>query len=103
MSRPVRLEDMVVEVWLEEHRSWRRDGDHLVRELRTRDYPSAVALLGAQVPLAERLDHHPVATVGYRELRLELWTHDRNGITQLDLDYGDGFEKLLAHYADLLS
>jgi len=55
------------------------------------------------VPLAERLDHHPVATVGYRELRLELWTHDRNGITQLDLDYGDGFEKLLAHYADLLS
>jgi len=103
VSRPVRLEDMVVEVWLEKHRSWRRDGDHLVRELRTRDYPSAVALLGAQVPLAERLDHHPVATVGYRELRLELWTHDRNGITQLDLDYGDGFEKLLAHYGDLLS
>jgi 4a-hydroxytetrahydrobiopterin dehydratase len=103
VSRPVRLGDAVVHEWLEGHPSWRLEHGHLVRELRTKDYPGAVALVAAQVPLAEGLDHHPVASVGYRELRLELWTHDQDGITQLDLDYGDGFDVLVHQHADLLS
>ncbi len=74
-----------------------------MRELRTTDYRGAVTLLEAQVELAEAMDHHPVASVGYRELRLELWTHDRRAITQLDIDYAEGFEALLERFDDLLS
>jgi 4a-hydroxytetrahydrobiopterin dehydratase len=74
-----------------------------VREVRTKDYRGAVTLLDAQVPLAEGMDHHPVATVGYGQLRLELWTHVRRGITQLDVDYAERFEALLDEYEDLLS
>jgi 4a-hydroxytetrahydrobiopterin dehydratase len=103
VSRPVRLEDSVIENWLEANPRWRREGDRLVLVVGTADYPGAVALLQAQIPLAQRLDHHPIATVGYRELRLELWTHDRGGITELDLEYGEEFETLLARYHHLLS
>jgi 4a-hydroxytetrahydrobiopterin dehydratase len=103
MSRPARLEDGVVDQWVKAHGTWRRDEGHLVRVLPTKDYPGAVALLQAQVPLAQRLDHHPQATVSYRELRIELWTHDQGGITQLDLDYAEDFDTLLEGYAHLLS
>jgi 4a-hydroxytetrahydrobiopterin dehydratase len=94
VKRPARLDDTVVDEWLKKHPLWRREGGHLLREVTTRDYPSAVALLSAQVPLAERIDHHPVATLGYCELRLDLWTHDRAGLTQLDLDYAQGFDEV---------
>jgi 4a-hydroxytetrahydrobiopterin dehydratase len=55
------------------------------------------------VTLAERLDHHPVVTLGYRKVRFELWTHDQGGLTQLDLDYAEGLEALLAdEFADVV-
>ena len=95
MSRPSRLDDDVLNQWLVRHRAWRLHDAHLVRELRTTDYPSCVALVQAQVEIAERLDHHPIVTIGYREVRVELWTHDRGGLTQLDLDYAEAFDELV--------
>ena len=95
MTRPSRLDDAVVEEWLATHSTWRRHEDHLIRELRTRDYASGVAIVQAQVEIADRLDHHPKAIVGYREVRLELCTHDRGSLTQLDLEYAEAFDAML--------
>ena len=104
MSRPERLDDDIVASWLTGHPAWILENDHLVRELRTVDYPSGVAIVAAQVDLAQRLDHHPIATVGYREVRLVLFTHDRGGITRLDLEYADAFDQLLeARFSSVLS
>ena len=104
MSRPERLDDDVLASWLTGHPAWTFENDHLVRELRTVDYPSGVAIVAAQVDLAQRLDHHPIATVGYRQVRLVLWTHDRGGITRLDLEYADAFDQLLeARFSSVLS
>lgn len=101
MSRPELLDEGVLDEWLERHPTWRREDDRLVRELRTSDYAGAVAIAQAQVPLAEGLDHHPILTVGYRELRVELWTHDRGGLTHLDLDYAQGFDAIVGErFAD---
>jgi len=71
------------------------ENDHLVRELRTVNYASGVAIVSAQVDIAESLDHHPVVTIGYREVRVVLWTHDRGGITSLDLAYAHAFNQLI--------
>ena len=95
MSRPVLLELEVLTAWLGEHPLWQLDCDHLVRELDTTDYASSVAIIDAQVNLAEGLDHHPIVTLGYRHLRFELWTHDRRGLTELDLQYAQGLDDLL--------
>jgi len=100
VKRPARLDQTILDEWLKRHVEWRLVEGHLVRELRTSDYASAAALVHDQVPLAERLDHHPILTLGYRDLRVELWTHDRGGITQLDLDYAEGFEPLARHALD---
>ena len=97
MSRPARLESDVIESWIGVHPTWRVEGSHLVREIVTTDYPSGAQLIQAQVSLAEGLDHHPVVTLSYRTVRFELWTHDQHGLTQLDLDYAEGLDALVAH------
>jgi pterin-4a-carbinolamine dehydratase len=86
VSRPPLLDQGEVDEWLAKHSSWRMEDGHLVREIVTTDYPSSVRLLGAQIDLAETLDHHPI----------ELWTHDRDGLTRLDLDYAQGLDEIIA-------
>jgi 4a-hydroxytetrahydrobiopterin dehydratase len=104
VTRPALLDGSVVDAWLAGHPHWRREEGHLVRELATLDYPSAVRLVDAQVDLAEALDHHALITLGYRRVRFELWTHDRNGLTQLDLDYAQAFDDLVAgEFANLIT
>ena len=95
MTRPSRLDEGAVSDWLAGHREWSVHDGHLVREITTTDYGAAVAIVAAQVGLAEALDHHPVVTIGYRTLRFEVWTHDRDGLTRLDFDYADGLEEIL--------
>ena len=96
MSRPARLERDVIESWISAHPTWRVEGSHLVREIVTTHYPSGARLVLAQASIAEGLDHHPIVTLGYRTVRFELWTHDRHGLTQLDLDYAEGLDALVA-------
>lgn len=96
MSRPEPLDAADVATWLDSHPTWRLEEGHLVRDVRTSKYSSAVELVVAQVATAERLNHHPVITVSYNELHFELWTHDRGGITQLDLDYAEALEVIIA-------
>lgn len=96
MNRPELLESATLNAWLVVHSTWRVIDGHLVREIRTTNYPSAVAILAAQVDLAQRLDHHPVVTVSYNQLRFELWTHVSGGLTQLDLDYALALDELVS-------
>lgn len=100
MSRPARLHDDVIESWITAHPKWHVEDARLVREIVTTDYPSGARLIQAQVSLAEGLDHHPIVTLGYRTVRFELWTHDQNGLTQLDLDYAEGLDALLVDEFD---
>jgi 4a-hydroxytetrahydrobiopterin dehydratase len=95
LTRPERLADDVVESWITAHPTWHVEDSHLVREIATTDYPGGARLIQAQVALAEGLNHHPNVTLGYRRVRFELWTHDRDGLTQLDLDYAEGLDAIV--------
>jgi 4a-hydroxytetrahydrobiopterin dehydratase len=96
LKQPDQLENETVNAWLASHSTWSVIEGHLVREIRTTNYSSAVDIVGAQVELAQRLDHHPLVTVGYNSLRFELWTHVSGGLTQLDLDYAHGLDELVS-------
>jgi 4a-hydroxytetrahydrobiopterin dehydratase len=60
-----------------------RDGA-LTRELRFRDFVEAFSFMTAVALLAEKRDHHPEWTNVYNRLTIRLWTHDANGITEVD-------------------
>lgn len=96
MNKPDLLDDATVDAWLTSHSTWTVSDGHLVRDIRTTNYPSAVEILASQVELAQRLDHHPVVTVTYSGARFELWTHVSGGLTQLDLDYAQALDELVS-------
>jgi 4a-hydroxytetrahydrobiopterin dehydratase len=103
LSQPDLLDAATVDAWLASHSAWSVIDRHLVRDIRTKNYPSAVEILAAQVELAQRLDHHPVVTVGYATLRFEIWTHVSGGLTQLDLDYAQALDELVStHFSDVV-
>jgi 4a-hydroxytetrahydrobiopterin dehydratase len=95
LTRPSLLDDRFVREWITAHPRWDLENAHLVRYVRTTDYSSGARLIEAQVALAERLQHHPDITFMYRRVRFEVWTHDRDGLTQLDLDYAEGLDLLI--------
>ena len=78
------------------HRAWRREGEHLVRVVALRSYQEGVDLVVAQAEVADRLDHHATLTLAYDELRFEVWTHDRGGITARDVEFADEVDRLVA-------
>ena len=95
MKRPARCEDDAVRTWLTANPLWRVVGTKLELEI-SAPYRVSCALAAATVPLADSLDHHPILTIGFNSLRIELWTHDRAGITELDLKLGEFVSQFLA-------
>ena len=94
MKRPARLDDSEIASWLTAHPNWSLIENHLVLDQPVR-YDIGCALATASVPLAEEIDHHPFLTVGYNHLHIELWTHDKGGITELDLAFAEFVDTFL--------
>ncbi len=92
--RPPRLTGDEVNNWLVTHPLWRLVEGHLVADWRFPSHREAAQLVIDQVPIADRLDHHAVITLVYRDVHVELWTHDRDGLTELDLAYADALDGL---------
>ena len=95
MSRPDPLDAPAVATFVATT-DWCLEGGHLVREVALPDYQRGVDLVVAQAGLAASLDHHATLTLGYDTLRVELWTHDRDAITELDLRFATAFDELVA-------
>ena len=101
--RPPLLAATEVDDWLAAHPAWRVIDGHLVREWGAPSHGEAARVVLDQVAIADRLDHHAVLTLTYRDLRVELWTHDRGGLTTLDLHYASALEELLTGRQDPIS
>ena len=95
MSRR-RLDESEIEAVLATHHAWRRVGERLVREIDVATYQRGVDLVVAQAEVAERLDHHASVTLEFNRVRFEVWTHDRGGITERDIDFVDEVDRLAA-------
>lgn len=73
---------------------WRVKDGKLQRELRFGSFVEAFGFLTSLALVAERMDHHPEIYNVYNRVRLELETHDANGITKLDFELAKAANKL---------
>jgi 4a-hydroxytetrahydrobiopterin dehydratase len=74
---------------------WERQGDHLVKVVKRKDFREALAYVNAVGEKAEEANHHPDIAIHWNEVTLTLWTHTEGGITQADVDMArvlDGVE-----------
>ncbi len=64
---------------------WRLvEGHHLEKEFGFPDFVSALAFVNRLGELAEREGHHPDVHLAWGRVRLAIWTHKIDGLTESD-------------------
>jgi 4a-hydroxytetrahydrobiopterin dehydratase len=64
---------------------WKVTDSHLTKRLEFPNFAESLAFVNAVGELAEAADHHPDITFGWGYAELKLTTHDRGGVTDVDL------------------
>lgn len=65
-------------------RGWKAAGRSIVKGYVFRTYLDGIAFVNRVARLAEKQNHHPDITVGWRRVQLTLTTHDEGGLTERD-------------------
>ena len=63
---------------------WKATDNHLTKRLEFPNFAAALAFVNKVAALAEAADHHPDITFGGGYAELNLTTHDRGGVTDVD-------------------
>ncbi|MHB8732178.1 MAG: 4a-hydroxytetrahydrobiopterin dehydratase [bacterium] len=64
---------------------WQVEDDRmLVKVFRFKNFVQAVEFVNAITPVAEAENHHPDLRVSWGQVRVELWTHKINGLSEAD-------------------
>jgi 4a-hydroxytetrahydrobiopterin dehydratase len=72
---------------LKNHPGWVVERHRIYRDLRLASFRDAIEFITRVGEVAERLDHHPnISLHEYYFVRLELYSHVADGITQRDID-----------------
>jgi 4a-hydroxytetrahydrobiopterin dehydratase len=60
------------------------DEHHLEKEYRFKDFRTALAFINRIGELAETQGHHPDIYISWGKVKLAIWTHKINGLTESD-------------------
>ena len=64
---------------------WKIENNNLTRDFEVGNFTEAVKFVNDILPLAEQMNHHPdVLIYGYKHVKVMLFTHDKNAITEKD-------------------
>ncbi|MFC6634343.1 4a-hydroxytetrahydrobiopterin dehydratase [Microbulbifer taiwanensis] len=78
---------------------WQRAADRLALRLRFASFRDVVAFMGEVAPLADGQNHHPEWRNVYRDLDIELTTHDAGGLSPKDYRLAAAIDTLLESYS----
>lgn len=65
-------------------RGWERHGDMLVRTWQFPSFRRAIEFVNQIAGMMEKNDHYPDIVVTFRNVRVEMSTHDVGGLTESD-------------------
>lgn len=91
-----KLSDADIQQALKNLPGWERQGDAISKQYTLDSFMDALGLVNKVGEAAEAVDHHPDITINYRRVTFSLSTHDRGGITQLDVDLAAQIERIAA-------
>ncbi len=81
-----RLTDDEIRQRLGQLDGWHFQGGKLHKDYQFRDFAQAFAWMTRVAEQAEALDHHPEWFNVYRDVRVDLATHDAGGVTEYDFE-----------------
>ncbi len=79
-----------IDTFLQAHSEWSRITDgtiaKIMRRYKFRNFKSALAFANLVGDISEEANHHPDILVSWGRAEITWWTHDTQGLSQLDLD-----------------
>ncbi len=64
--------------------NWKEINGRLTKEFKFKDFKEALVFINKVGEHAESINHHPKIINVYSSVKIELWTHDKDAITDLD-------------------
>ncbi len=85
------------------HGSWYFSSQftHLKREIETKDFNSSMEIAKAIALLAHEQWHHPVLTIGFGKLDVEIWTHKISDLVESDFVFASKVDKIVEGFNEL--
>ncbi len=71
------------------------DEHHLEKDYRFRDFAQALAFVNRVGALAEEQVHHPDLLLAWGRVRVQIWTHRIDGLTESDFVFAARCDRLL--------
>lgn len=94
MARRTLLSETEIASRLQEAPRWAREGGTITRTWKFPDFPAALAFINHVGALAESMNHHPDIYNSWATVRLTLTTHDKGGLTSLDVELAKKIDAL---------
>jgi 4a-hydroxytetrahydrobiopterin dehydratase len=95
-----RLSSEAIEAALAELNSagahWQLGADRISRNFSFPDFVTAFGFMAEVALVAERMNHHPEWFNVYGTVKVELSTHDANGLTRLDFELAQAMNEAAA-------
>jgi 4a-hydroxytetrahydrobiopterin dehydratase len=76
------------------------DDHHLDKEYRFANFVEALAFTNRVGQLAEEVDHHPEIFLTWGKVRLKIWTHKIDGLTESDFVWAAKADRLVKSPGD---
>lgn len=73
---------------------WRFENGKLHRGYKFTDFVAAFTFMTGAALVAEGMHHHPEWFNAWNAVRIDLWTHDADGVTTLDVELAQRMEEL---------
>lgn len=70
------------------------DEHHIEKEYKFNFYREVLDFAASVGDLAEKQDHHPEMHIGFRTVKIILWTHKINGLTESDFIFAAKTDEL---------
>lgn len=87
-----------IEPLLAELEGWHvQDDKRLEKSFEFKDFAGAMKLANAVAEVAEEQGHHPDLLVRWGELKIELWTHKIDGLTESDFILAAKIDRVAAN------
>ena len=74
---------------------WNFQNDAIVRRFEFPNFAASLAFVNAVGKLAENADHHPDISFGWGYAEITFTTHDRGGVTDVDIAAARSVNKIL--------
>ena len=94
MARRTLLSETEIAARLKEIPQWSREGKAITRTWKFKDFSAALRFINKVGELAEAMNHHPDIYNSWATVRLTLTTHDKGGLTNLDIELAKKIDRL---------